>query len=419
MGLLGVDNPDHVLDRSAFRTSYFQSEGPGKVVIHEARVLNVNLTNWTVDCVTVFDQKSFFDIQVASPYMHSNRGEGFYAVPDIGAKCLVCIPSDGPPPFVLAFIMPPETIAYAGSDEAPAGTQSGQGNTTTPTDSTYAGGRPRAKLGDISIRGRDGNFCILHRGGVLQIGSTELSQRICIPLGNLMTDISQNYNHFNSGGSINWGIRQSSPATKQETEWKQTFRVYADDETADIRIAAGKVHQPVPEKPGDASSAADLAELGIGTSEPVVFEVVLAPGNGFDTDAGLPTDKTRDAVKLKVFFDRAGNAMMRAEGALSLRIKKKLRIRADDNIEVIGKKSLTLECEESMTVLGGKALQLNTKDGAVTINGGTKPVAHVGSQVNIVVTVPIPIVTSSGQGVISAGAVFSGVVSTGNPTIKV
>jgi len=419
MGLKGVDDSVQPLENNAFRTSWFTPEGAMPAYIHESRIIDVNMTNWTVDCNTVFDGKRFFDIQVASPYLNPNQGAGMYCMPEVGSKCVVCIPSDGPPPFVLAFINPPETITDATSDEAPAGTQGSQGDVSSPTDSTYAGGRPKAKLGDIILKGSDGNFVILHRGGVLQVGSTELSQRIYIPLGNLITDISQNYSHFNSGGSINWGIRASSPDDNQETEHKQAFRVYANDETADIRIAIGKVHQPVPEKPGDASSAADLAELEIGTDAPIVFEMVLAPGAGFETEAGTPSPATRDAVKLKLFFDRDGNAMFRAEGSVSLRIKKKLRIRADDTIELIGEKSMTLECKENMTISGGASLNLGTDGGVVKINGGSKPVASVGSQVLITTVVPIPIITPAGPGVISAGAVFSGSVSTGNPTILV
>ena len=405
------------MDRSSFRNSWTISEGSAGAVIHEARILDINLVNWTVDCFTIFDQMRFFDIQVSSPYMHSNAGDGIYVMPEIGAKCLVCIPSDGPPPFVLAFIMPAEVIADAGSEQAPGGTQGGQGEVTTPTDSTFAGGRAKAKPGDIVLQGRDGNYVKLHRGGVLQIGSTELAQRIYIPLGNLVTDISQNYNHFNSGGSVNWGIRNGSPDENLETEFKQTFRVFANDEFADIRVAVGKVHQPVPEKPGEASSSIDLEQLGIGGAQ-VVWELILAPG-GFETNAGTPNASARDAVKLKIFFDADGNAMMRAEGALSLRVKKKLRIRGDDDIEIFNKGNLTIECDGVLKIIGGKGLEIGTQDAAMKINGGTKAVATVGSQILITTIVPIPIQTSSGPGTILAGAVFSGSVSTGNPTILV
>lgn len=414
MALLGVDdNTKNPMDRSPFRTAWTVPEGAGMPLIHEAKILDVNMVNWTVDCVTVFDQKRFFDIQVAAPYLHSNRGEGFYAVPEIGAKCVICLPSDGPPPFVLAFIMPAETLTDTSSDEAPDGTES---NAQQPRGSTFRGGRGKGKPGDVVWRGRDGNFVIMHRGGVLQFGSTELAQRICVPLGNLVTDISQNYNHFNSGGSVNWGLRPGSPDENPETEYRHTFRVYANDEFADIRAALGKVHVPVPEPSGDAGSSLDLAALGIGGSEITVFEFVLAPG-GFDSDAGQPQD-AQNKTKFRMFIDRAGGTMLRAEGAVSFRTKKKLRIRADEGFEVFTKQAISMTAEGGIRIQG-KSLELATDGGTVSLNGGTKPVAHVGSQVLITTVVPIPVVVGGVAGVITAGAIFSGSVSTGNPTVKV
>lgn len=407
----GAKNP---LERTGFRTSWTQPEGAESAFIHEARVIDINLANWTVDCITIFDQKRFFDIQVASPYMHSNSGEGIYVVPEVGAKCLVCIPSDGPPPFVLAFIMPAETV----TDTTPDKDDTKQLSPGTPTGSTYAGGRTRPKPGDIVMKGRDGNFCILHRGGVLQIGSTELAQRIFIPLGNLVTDISQNYNHFNTGGSVNWGIRPGSPDEDPETEYRHTFRVFANDEFADIRMALGSVHTPTQEPTGDAGGTSDINALGIGTDKnnPIVCELSLAPG-GFDTHAGLPQKNIRDLSKLRFFFDRAGGAFLRFEGALAFRVKRKLRLRVDDNIDIIGKKNLTIDVDGTGTLRAGSLLELTTDGGVVKLNGGSKPVATVGSIVRITIIAPVPILTPVGQGTILTGAVFTGIVSTGNPTV--
>jgi hypothetical protein len=385
------------MDRNPFRTAWTIPEGPGIPLIHEARILDVNMVNWTVDCFTVFDQKRFFDIQVSSPYMHSNRGEGFFALPEVGAKCLVCVPSDGPPPFVLAFIMPAE------------GNADGEG-------STFRGGRLKGSPGDMGIRGRDGNFVVLHRGGVLQVGATPLAQRIYIPLGNMITDVSQNYTHFNSGGAVKWGLRAITDEDDQETEFTQVFRVYADDEFADVRLSVGKVHSPVPEPTGDAGSSVDLSQLGIGSALKVL-EFVLAPG-GFDGSDGTQQSDTKDLTKLRIFFDRDGNAMFRSEGSVSFRTKGKLRIRADDGFEVFTKESMTLEAEKNLR-LQGKNLELATDGGTVSLNGGSKPVAHVGSQVLMTVVAPIPIKTTAGEGIILTGATFSGQVSTGNPTVKV
>lgn len=395
-------------------TSWTQPEGSIPSFIHEARVFNVNMTNWTVDVATVFDQKVLLDIQVASPYLHPNSGEGFYAVPEVGSKCLICIPSDGPPPFVLAFIMPMETLPDTSSEEAPAGTAPTGGSPTGSSDFTFAGGRSRGKPGDIVARTRDGNFMILHRGGVAQFGASPLAQRICIPLQNLVTDISQNYNHYNSGGAINWGV-QDRGTEDPDTEWRHTLRVFANDALADLRFAMGKVRNPIPEPVGDDGEDSANNQLGIGTDELTVFEMVLCPG-GFDTDAGEFKANAED-VKLRIFFDRGGNAMARFEGSVNLRIKKKLRLTVDDNVQIFCKKNVEFQADGMVRMIGKKGASVGTEGGALELNGGTKPIATVGSTVRVAITIPIAITTPQGPGTILSGQFLEGVVQTGNPTI--
>lgn len=412
MGLKGLAVRGAVdVYKTSFRSSWTRAEGATPALIHEARVIDVNVVNWTVDVTTIFDQKRFFDVQVASPYMHSTGGEGIYVMPEVGAKCYVCIPSDGPPPFILGFIMPLE----AAKDEASEETSQPGGASTA---ARFGGGRPKAKPGDIILTGRDGNFMKLHRGGVAEFGAGPLAQRICIPLGNLVTDISQNYNHFNTGGSINWGVSNLDDS-KPETEYKQTFRVYANDKFADVRTSIGKVRTPVPEPAGKKGSAEDMADLMIAqTDAPIVYEVVVAPG-GFDTDAGYPQKNAKDLTTLRFLFDRKGGVMLRSESSVSVRVKKRLRIKGDEGVEILSDKDMRLETKNSMKIFGGDALELGTDGGVAKINGGTKPVAHVGSIVKIVLPIPLPITTSSGPGTITAGAMFEGIVSTGNPTILV
>jgi hypothetical protein len=355
-----------------------------------------------VDCTSVFDRRFWGDIQVAAPYLHSTNGEGVYAVPEVGAKCQVCLPSDGTPPFCLCFIMASESLTT--------------GDKTTGF--TYGGGRGRPKPGDIVLKGRDGNFCILHRGGVLQVGSTDLAQRIYIPLGNIVTDISENYNHFNSGGSVNWGVRATAPDEELDTEFRQAFRVYANDAFADVRLAVGKVQLPVNEPAGDAGETSNLGQLNIANTKdkPIVFELVVAPG-GFDTDTGQPTESARAATKLRLFFDRAGGVLLRSESSVNVRVKNKLRFTTDDNFEVFCKKDIFMQAKGGVRIEGKAVLELATNGGVVKINGGTKPVATVGSMVNLTLVAPIPITTTAGPGTITAGAVMIGQISTGNPTI--
>lgn len=414
--LKGVDEEGfYPMERTAFRTSWTQPEGAIAAFVHEARIIDVNITNWTVDCATIFDQKRFFDVQVASPYMHPNVGEGIYAVPEVGCKCLVCIPSDGPPPFVMGFIMPAETIPDTATDETPAGT-GGEGVSA----STYRGGRPAPKLGDIYMRGRDGNFVVLHRGGVLQIGASNLAQRIYIPLQNLVTDISQNYNHFNTAGAINWGIRPGSPEENPECDYRQTFRVFANDEFADVRISIGQEHNPAVEPVGDDGMSSDQNQLGVAIDDNINVEFLVAPG-GFDSTSstfGEGVD-SRDVVKFRFLVDRGGNIAMRSEGSVILRVKEKMRLRVDGDLDIFSDGgSITMQSKNLMRLQGGSVLELATDGGVVKINGGTKPVATVGSQVRGTLIGPIP-VTGPGlpPGTTIVGAQFLGQVQTGNSTI--
>lgn len=404
-------------ERASFRSSWTQPEGAVGAHVMEGQVVDINLMNWTVDVISKFDQKFYQNIQVGSPYMHFNRGEGIYVMPDIGAKCYVCIPSDGPPPFVLSFIMPMETIDGA-SEDAPGGTDGGKGGVTQEaTAASFAGGRTRAKPGDITIRNRDGSFIVLHRGGVLQIGASELAQRIYIPLQNLISDISENYRHHNVGGSINWFVAHGESSTNPPTVCRHTYRLLANEEKATVRVAIGKLSDVIREP--EESVRSDLSNAGFG-AEPTICEVVVAP-EGISADDGAVSEDTRKKSVLRFFFDKAGNTLYRTKGSIVLRAGGKLRAHITGDVSLTGDANLAAEFGGTgrLTVKNG----LDISGGVVRVNGGKAPVARVGSTVTMTVVAPIPItVVVAGvpsPGTILTGAVFTGIVTTGNPTILV
>lgn len=402
------------LEYRSMRTGWTQPEGGVAAHIHEGRVVDFNLTNWTVDVRSQFDRKFFPNLQVASPYMHPNRGEGIYAMPEVNSKCLYCIPSDGQAPFVLAFIMPSEQKEVE-TEESEGDTSegvSGMGN------ATYRGGRPRPKPGDIFLQGRDGQFVILHRGGVLQVGSTELAQRIYIPLGNIITDVSQNYEHHNSGGTIRWGLSSSSTNDNPETKFFQTFRINANDEKADVRLSIGKVKDPTPEPVEDEGELSANAVYNIGRNG-MVFDLAFAP-QGFDPDTGNPVD-AETTTRLKFQFDVDGNAFFRSEGNVNLRVKKKIRLRADEGVSFSTGKTFEVIADEKIRLQARKGIDISSEGGSITLNSGDTPVAAVGSAVDVLITTPIPITTSSGPGTIVPGpnARLSGVIANGSSTVLV
>lgn len=378
---------------------------PAEVV--QCKVVDINLKNWTVDVVSQFDQKRYFDVQVASPYVHFSNGEGISALPEQGAKCMVCLPSDSSPPYVQCFIMPVENVDLAAPD-APKGTTSQSSPNRSSSGASFAGGRAVAKPGDIILRTRDDNFVVLHRGGVLQIGATELAQRIYLPLNNLIMDISENYAHYNSGGSMLWSVQTAPSLEHFPTEYTHVCRVFADDKSADVRVRIGKVSDLAPEA-GD-GNANDISQLGMNTKENFTVAEVVIGKNLFNPQAGTVEPGTPpEAFLFKFFIDRAGNTFLRARGSLVVRTHKRLHLEATGGVQLKTDAEVAMTAANGMTLDGGAFAHL--KGGVVRLGPGRMPVALQGSLVQVILPfTPIPIPGSP-------PLVLYGNILTGSPTV--
>jgi hypothetical protein len=405
---------------SRFRTSFTQVAGHEAAKIVQGRVMNVNLVKWTVDVAAQFDRHKYFNIQVGSPYLHHANGEGIYVIPEIGCKAVVCIPSDSTPPFVIGFVMANEMVNDSSAD-APQGTTSHSQATPNPTDASFAGGRPVAKLGDIWMRTRDGNFVILHRGGVLQIGATELAQRIYLPLNNSVMDISENYAHHNTGGSITWGLQDGPSLSKFPTQHQQTFRIFADDKYADIRVSSGKVYSPLGDP--DNGAAASAAGVGQSSDSPVICEVAVSP-QGFIAESGEAVDaSTVTNSVLRFVFDRSGNTLLRVEGNLYFKLDKKLTFDVQGSISVSTADAASFKAVNGFDIDGGQYVAL--KGSVIRLKEGQTPVGRIGDTVNTgLVAAPVKIQFSASptagvplDATITTTADFIGKISSGNNNV--
>lgn len=396
------------------------SAGNDPSEVMQGRIINVNLVKWTVDVFTTFDRKRYLDIPVSSPYMHYNNGEGFSVVPEVGAVCEICVPSDSSGPFVLAFIMPHEVVDGA-TEDAPNGTRS-HGTPQGASDASFAGNRPVPKPGDMYLRGRDGNFLILHRGGVLQIGATELAQRIYVPLGNLIVDISEQYAHHNPGGSITWGLQDGPSQEKFPTQYQHMFRVFANDKYADVKLAIGKVYNPVPEPDGGVAMGA--SEVGQGEDNPILFELCVSP-QGFDAENGdLANPGVAKQTVIHMMFDRKGNLAGRIEGNVALIIKKKLSLVVHDDISIVGKKSFSLDVTNGVQINGGSSTHIKGK--VVRLGPGNTPVALLNGLVTSFITAMPCVFIYTGEkptplvpGTPNAGILSIGPGPTGMPALGI
>ena len=363
--------------------------------ILQASVINIDMVQWTVDVYSKKVGRWFPNVQVGNMYLHHAAGEGVYAVPDLGATCMICLPTDLSPPFILSYVAPPEVVSGDEVDnpdeelaeemakDGDALDQADSSSRTRPLGFTFGLRRGRAKPGDIVMRGRDGNFVILHRGGVLQLGASELAQRIYLPLRNLITDMAERYRMTTAAGTIRWGM-QELDYEKRETEWMQTLRVFADDAYADLRIVCGHVNNPVRLPEGDDDKDI-LDQMQFAVNAPVVYEVTLLPGgkdSGFNAESGEVYKKSYNQMKLQWKFDRDGKAYGRFDGDAFLSCQKNLFVRVKGNLDIQSKGVVNLTGDGNAT-LGGKGTT-KVKGQEVILADGALGVARMADQVAIV-----------------------------------
>lgn len=167
--------------------------------IIKATVTSVNTAKFTVDALGDLDQKEHFGVPVAGMYMHPEHGAGVYHLPEVGAKCYIFMIKEGSgegdqEKFVLGFQM----------DETP---DKDDNEAVSDDDflASYGGEREPLEPGDIFLGTADDNRVILRKGGIVQIGATGLSQRVYIPVENMVRDYFQRYHAISPLGEIEWG----------------------------------------------------------------------------------------------------------------------------------------------------------------------------------------------------------------------
>ncbi len=309
--------------------SGYTGTGPSRAgftsaIVEEATVTNVNMNNYTVDVVTRHTSKPYNDLQVASPYFHNENGEGIYVLPEVGAVCQVFCGSDTTPPFVLGFLAVPNV--RTSEDDTPTRSTTEGGSTT---DVSFKGRRPDLLPGDICMRTRDENFIVLRRGGILQLGATDLAQRFYIPINNFIKDFCENYSMDTLGGNLRWTVERQENDPSGDAPVSYVFHVneHAQDDKASFRVR----HFPVQGPEGDEKQVWEVvvAPKKINTAtgeveEPTYTMVVTMDGTktefvGASYSLRITGDYTVDVDGAVLVKSREGNAKL--EAAQEARVK--------------------------------------------------------------------------------------------------
>jgi hypothetical protein len=255
------------------------------------------------------------------------------------------------------------------ADDAPTGTTSRSGINVGTATASFAGNRPRRKSGDIGFTGRDGNFVICHRGGILQLGGGLLSQRICIPLSNTIVDICENMTTHTDGGTMNWGL-QPTADERLPTGFMQSFRLFADNKYADMCIKASRVSDPI-----RVSDSFELEkDLAMGS---IIYDVTIAP-QGFETETGAVHDSS--TLRMRFSFDETGNTLLASKASLSIHFQKDIFVRTE-GLFSLATKRVQVEATDGMVLNGGSLTHV--KGSVVKLGPGASPVAYQGSPVEI------------------------------------
>jgi hypothetical protein len=255
-------------------------------LVERARVVNVNNRDFTVDVTTELTFKNRFDIPIMLPYCNQVQGEGINFLPEVGAVCWICTPSeDGRDAFVLGFTM----VDEGGS---------------------YRGGRSLLNPGDLEFTTRDGNFVTLRRGGVVQVGSTPVCQRVYIPIRNFIQDYAENYELHAFGGDLTWNVARKDEDSDghQMCLFTLATKEFADD-------------------PNEQTVA--LLKMGShGQGNPTILSVLTRDKGGGITQTSLEIDKAGQFnLKVKKFelkvegdFDAVvdGTATLKVQGPLTI-----------------------------------------------------------------------------------------------------
>jgi hypothetical protein len=308
---------------SSNRFSHFYCES--------AVVTDVNRQTWTCTVQTVHSSKTYAGVQWSSPYHHYTGGEGIHFMPEVGAHCFLAMPNDGTPAFIMAFVAPP-AVKTASSD-APIRSNENPGGSTT--DVSYQSNRLDLNPGDLAMTTRDGNFLILRRGGIVQLGATPMAQRLYVPVRNFIHDFAENYELATPAGDVTWLVDRPEldPAGKAACSWTFHLQEFATDKMATVRVR----HLP-------------LAAAG---GQKAAWEVSVAP-NSIDRSSGAVGSAT---YTMLVTTSGEFTEMVGASRSIEIKANDELKIGGDQTTAVTGASKLTaksvfVEASANATMVG-------------------------------------------------------------------
>lgn len=256
------------------------------------RIRDVHPAKWTVD-VSLPDGGYVESIPVASPYLHYEEGEGIYALPEIDAHCLVFFGVGGAPPHVLCFSPLRRTDIGVENQE----------------EDDHSSSRDPATPGDIFLKGRDGNFVRVRRGGMVEIGSSDMCQSQFFPVGDLIRTACMNREIFVGGSYFKTNVLDD-PSVPDEGPTPVQLDIMLQEYVEKAPLIDVKLGHVVDDKDRHLAGAANGEIVG---------RLLVFSQDTVDTAERAGLDPSPDQAALAIRFDRNGNAEQIMSGQYLLR----------------------------------------------------------------------------------------------------
>jgi hypothetical protein len=236
---------------------------PAEIVF--GRVVEVDPDRWVCRVLSSDPVREFSPVLVSSLFM-GTQGEGIHAMPEVGVRVYVAVPSDGTHAFIVGYAF---TVDETTGDGRNAG--------------SLHSGRPHLNPGDIAALTRDQNGVVIRRGGIVEIRSTPLARTIYNPQGNQVLTIAESWEVETFGGNIAWKNlqREDDQDGELSARFQQEVRQYVDSPRSSVRIQMGategarlELDGPVPAPPlVDTTTTLQLLAAGSLAPQPITLSV--------------------------------------------------------------------------------------------------------------------------------------------------
>jgi hypothetical protein len=258
-----------------------------------------------------------YDVPITPVYLAPN-GQGIWFLPEIGTRVIVGTIGKGTRN-EYSFMIGAAFAIDPGDFDVDTAVITDEGAEEEPAIPDFRNNRPVLQMGDIVLSSSDRNFIVMRKGGIIEVGATQMAKRFYIPLQNVIRDLSQIYEMQNSAGIFQmtrkeadntWGtvdleIPASAPegetatetvtVDKVPTELNLRVREFESDEVPMISIDLGAVTRTA------------IAEEGLDDDSPGNF--AHSNYTNFNESNGLAHLLARLNInnRVKIYIDKDGN----------------------------------------------------------------------------------------------------------------